>query len=57
MTKFKLGQQVNFTADDFDGCVKVTGTITEVASDYAIMTADGIAYWIDEDTAYQFTLA
>ena len=52
---YTLGQKVTFTADDFDGEIKMRATITEVHDDHAIATTnDGIRLWIDEDTEYQF---
>lgn len=55
MRTYTLGQKVTFTADDFDGEIKMKATITEVHDDHAIaMTNDGIHLWIDEDTEYQF---
>ena len=34
---------------------KTTGIITEVHEDHAIMEADGMHLWIDDDTAEMFS--
>lgn len=53
----ELGETVTWHWNDFDGKGSVTGTITEVEKDHAILRADGMNLWIDDDTKENFTRA
>ena len=49
-----IGRMTIFEVHDFDGDNIITGKITSVYSDHAIMEADGMHIWIDDDTIYMF---
>lgn len=53
----KVGDKATWTTKEFDGKAKATGTITEVSEDHAILTAEGMNLWIDDDTAEDFKRA
>lgn len=51
----KPGDPVIMKSNDFDGIATISGLITEVCADHAIMRSeDGITLWIDNDTADMF---
>lgn len=52
---FRIGQEVLYKIEDFDGKQNVKAVITESHTNYAIATTDdGIKLWIDEDTEMNF---
>lgn len=52
---WKAGRKTVFQTDEFDGCSRIEGVITEVCEDHLICEADGLHLWIDDDTVYQFS--
>jgi hypothetical protein len=54
----KVGDKVSYHAEDFDGVTNISGmTISDVDSERAIASYDGMSFWIDDDTSYQFQMA
>lgn len=51
---WSVGRKTIFEVHDFDGDNIIIGEITSVHSDHAIMEADGMHIWIDDDTIYMF---
>ena len=51
----KKGRKTTWHWDEFDGSGSREGIITEVHEDHAIMEADGMHLWIDDDTAEMFS--
>ncbi|MCH4034737.1 MAG: hypothetical protein LKE85_12215 [Lachnospiraceae bacterium] len=51
---WKPGRQTVYEYHDFDGYGVLKGVITETAANHAIMEADGMHLWIDDDTGYMF---
>ena len=49
-----IGRPTIWEYHDFDGYGTHTGFITEVAEDHALMEADGMKLWIDDDSVYMF---
>lgn len=49
-----IGRKTIFEVHDFDGDSITVGRITSVHSDHAIMEADGMHLWIDDDTIFMF---
>ena len=52
--KWKVGDRVKDTVNDFDGRGSWNGTLTEMHEDHAIVEADGMHLWLDDDTADMF---
>ena len=52
---WKKGRKTTWHWDEFDGSGSREGIITEVHEDHAIMEADGMHLWIDDDTAEMFS--
>ena len=48
---WKKGRKTTWHWNEFDGSGSREGIITEVHEDHAIMEADGMHLWIDDDTA------
>lgn len=48
---WKKGRKTTWHWNEFDGSGSREGIITEVNEDHAIMEADGMHLWIDDDTA------
>lgn len=46
---WKAGRKTVFQTDEFDGCSRIEGIITEVYEDHLLHL------WVDDDTAYQFS--
>lgn len=53
--KWKIGRFTKYEYHEFDGSGILYGIITKKAEDHAIMEADGMALWIDDDTAGMFS--
>jgi hypothetical protein len=51
---WKPGRPTVYEYHEFDGCGSLKGIITETAADHAIMEADGMRLWIDDDMEYMF---
>ena len=51
---WSVGRKTIFEVHDFDGNSIVSGEITVIDSDHAIMETDGMRLWIDDDTLYMF---
>lgn len=49
------GKKTTWHWNEFDGSGSREGIITEVHEDHAIMEADGMHLWIDDDTAEMFS--
>lgn len=55
MKKFKLGQKVTWTVNEFGQVMTTKAVVTEVHPDhYIAKTDDGMTLWIDEDTESDF---
>lgn len=52
---WKKGRKTTWHWNEFDGSGSREGIITEVHEDHAIMEADGMHLWIDDDTAEMFS--
>lgn len=50
----KVGDTVTFFWDEFDGSGRVTGQVASIEPDHAIIEADGMHLWIDENTEDMF---
>lgn len=51
---WNVGRITIYETHEFDGDSITQGVITEVHSDHAILTADGMHLWIDDDTQFMF---
>lgn len=51
---WSVGRKTIFEVHDFDGDSITSGKITSVHSDHAIMEADSMHLWIDDDTIFMF---
>lgn len=52
--KWKVGDSVLYTYNEFDGHGSCMGTVTEIHPDHAIVKANGMNLWCDDDTAHHF---
>lgn len=55
MENMEKGRKTTWNWNEFDGSGSREGIITEVHEDHAIMEADGMHLWIDDDTAEMFS--
>lgn len=55
MENMEKRKKDNMALGEFDGSGSREGIITEVHEDHAIMEADGMHLWIDDDTAEMFS--
>lgn len=46
--EWKIGDQIKWSWNEFDGKGSMIGTLTEVYDDHAIMVAEGLDIWIDD---------
>ena len=53
--KWSVGRYTKYEYHEFDGSGVLYGLITQMTDDHAIMEADGLALWIDDDTACMFS--
>ncbi|WP_033164720.1 hypothetical protein [Clostridium sp. KNHs205] len=51
---WNVGRVTIYETYEFDGDSITQGILTEVHSDHAILTADGMHLWIDDDTQFMF---
>lgn len=51
---WKIGRPTIFETHEFDGDSLTQGIITEIHYDHAILKADGMNLWIDDDSQYMF---
>lgn len=51
-----IGSEVIFHWEEFDGSGKEKGILTEQNEDHAIVEANGVNYWIDDDNKDMFIL-
>jgi hypothetical protein len=51
---WNVGRVTIYETHEFDGDTIIQGIITEVHSDHAILTADDMHLWIDDDTQFMF---
>ena len=51
---WKIGRPTIYETHEFDGDCSFKGTITKIEDDHALMEADGMRLWIDDDTQYMF---
>lgn len=49
-----IGRVTIYETHEFDGDSITQGIITEIYSDHAILTADDMYLWIDDDTQFMF---
>lgn len=54
MEKYKIGQNLIYFWNDFDGRGEMICTVIEVYEDHAIAIADGMRLWIDDSTKSMF---
>ena len=50
----KLNEKLMFITEDFDGRTETEVKVIKVNDEYALAESNGINYWIDNDTLYQF---
>lgn len=48
--KWNIGDRVQYIVNEFDGCRSWNGILTEMHEDHAIVEADGMKLWLDDDT-------
>ena len=51
---WEIGRPTIFETHEFDGDNLVSGIISEIHPDHAILNADGMNLWIDDDSQYMF---
>ena len=47
---WETGDRVAWCWSDFDGAGSRVGIVTEIHEDHAIVCADGMNLWVDDDT-------
>lgn len=52
----KIGDRIKFTTYEFDIYTKREGVVIKIEDDHAIIYADGVAFWFNSDTPYQFKI-
>lgn len=52
--KYRVGDIVEYSWNEFDGKGKIIATVTQVEEDHAIAEADDMKLWIDNDTVENF---
>ena len=52
---WKIGDKIKWSTNDFDGKTETIGVLTKMDEDHAIVEADGMHLWVDDDTCENFT--
>ena len=51
---WSVGDKIRWSWNEFDGKGSVTGVLTQKEQDHAIVEADGMRLWVDDDMQEMF---
>lgn len=54
--KLNVGDKVKYSWNEFDGQGNMNCVVTTIESDHAIVSADDMTLWLDDDNANMFTI-